>query len=69
MKKLANTLILTIALSTIVAAFSNGANSLKPTRTNVIVADSEGHGGGKGSRCDSEGHGGGKGPHKLTVDA
>ena len=33
----------------------------------VIVADSEGHGGGKGHRGDSEGHGGGKGTHKSDT--
>jgi len=64
MKKLTNTLILTLALSMFAVAFGNSANQTSATEPTVLVADSEGHGGGK--KLDSEGHGGGKGPHKLN---
>lgn len=67
MKKIASILTLLIA----VAALANSSAG-KPTigvssLGSTVVADSEGHGGGKGHRADSEGHGGGKGPHKMDT--
>ena len=59
MKKIATILTLALGLSMVANVSAQISNS-KPN-TPVMVADSEGHGGGKGSR-DSEGHGGGKGP-------
>lgn len=66
MKKLATILATVLAVSMLSNAALNSVHiAHAPT---AIVADSEGHGGGKGSR-DSEGHGGGKGGHRFVVEA
>ena len=68
MKQTASILSLFVAAVMLAISWSShpsaNASSLGST---VILADSEGHGGGKGHRIDSEGHGGGKGPHKTDV--
>ncbi|MBI1332812.1 MAG: hypothetical protein JST12_02905 [Armatimonadetes bacterium] len=61
MRKIASTLFLSIAFAIAVMAMPGKAQTSTHNGP-VMLADSEGHGGG---RADSEGHGGGTGHHRV----
>lgn len=65
MKKLATIIASVLAVSML----SNAVVNAHPVSSShpVLLADSEGHGGGKGGRKDSEGHGGGKGSRQVVA--